>query len=226
MKKLLHLCLVFCITNVFSQVGIGTTTPTADLDVNGSLRVRTSNTTTNTTAAKDSILVTDNLGNVKRISAKTVIESHLKTFVKGAFLSSSTDVSLALLAGTKMIPFDFEEFDMNSEFDTSTSVFTAKQAGIYEVSVQIKATSAIAISTNFGVTVLKNGTIINRNSFANIGIDVLLATVNVTPPLRNINTLVSLNTGDTISFNVVASLASLSLVGNREDCYFTIHQVR
>ncbi|CAM4330278.1 hypothetical protein [Flavobacterium terrigena] len=221
MKKLLHLSLVFFVTNVFSQVGVGTTTPTADLDVNGTLRVRTSNTTTNNTAAKDSILVTDNLGNVKRISSKTVIESHLKTFVKGAFVSSS-DVSLTLLAGTKIIPFDFEEFDLNNEFNTSTSVFTVKQDGIYEINIQIKATSAISVATDFGVVILKNGTIVNRNSFANIGI----LGINATPPSRSINTLVSLTIGDTISFNVVASLLSLGLIGNREDCYFTIHQVR
>lgn len=221
MKKLYLLCCVFCITNVFSQVGIGTVTPTADLDVNGTLRVRTSNTTANISAAKDSILVTDNLGNVKRISAKTVIESHLKTFVKGYF-SSSSDVSLTLVSSTKIIPFDSEEFDLNNEFDTSTSVFTAKQAGIYEITVQIEATSAIAIATDFGVVILKNGTIVNRNSFANIG----LLGINVTPPSRSINTLVSLGVGDTINFNVVGSLLSLGLIGNKEDSYFTIHQVR
>lgn len=221
MKKLYLLCYVFYITNVFSQVGVGTVTPTADLDINGTLRVRTSNTTTNNSAAKDSILVTDNLGNVKRISSKTVIESHLKTFVKGSFVSSS-DVSLALLSGTKIIPFDYEEFDLNNEFDTSTSVFTAKQVGIYEINVQIKATSGIAVATDFGVVILKNGTIVNRNSFANVGI----LGINATPPSRSINTLVSLGIGDTINFNVVASLLSLNLIGNKEDCYFTIHQVR
>lgn len=221
MKKLYLLCCVFCITNVFSQVGIGTVTPTADLDVNGTLRVRTSSTTANVSAAKDSILVTDNLGNVKRISAKTVIESHLKTFVKGYFASSS-DVSLTLVSSTKIIPFDSEEFDLNNEFDTSTSVFTAKQAGIYEITVQIEATSAISVATDFGVVILKNGTIVNRNSFANIGI----LGINATPPSRSINTLVSLGVGDTINFNVVGSLVSLGLIGNKEDSYFTIHQVR
>lgn len=220
MKKIYPLLFFFTLP-IVAQVGIKTTLPTADLDVNGTLRIRATTTNPNESAAKDSILVADNLGNVNRISSKKIIESHLKTFVKGAFLSSG-DVSLTLSSNTKKIPFDYEEIDTNTEFDTSTSTFTAKQDGIYQVSVQIKATAAIAIATDFGVTILKNGTVINRNSFANVGV----VGVNITPPLRTVQTLVALETGNTISFNVVSNLASLGLVGTREDCFFTIHQVR
>jgi hypothetical protein len=141
--------------------------------------------------------------------------------VKGSF-SSASDVTLTLAAGASKINFDFEDFDINNEFDTATSEFTAKQDGIYQVTVQIKATSAIAIATNFGVGILKNGTVINRTSFANIGV----LGVNVTPPTRSVTTLVSLNTGDTISFNVLSTLVSLSILGTNEDCSFNIQQIR
>lgn len=221
MKKTYLLFFIFNFTFSFSQVGIGTTAPTADLDVNGTLRVRTLDTNPNESAAKDSVLVSDNIGNVKRISARKIIESHLKTFIKGSFVSTN-DVSLTLSSGTKKIPFDYEEMDTNSEFDTTTSTFTAKQDGIYQIMVQIEATSAIAIAADYGVAILKNGTIINRNSFANIG----LLSVNVTPPVRTIQTLVALTTGNTICFNVVSSLGSLGIIGSKEDCFFTIHQVR
>ncbi|WP_395056880.1 hypothetical protein [Flavobacterium sp.] len=221
MKKTLLILLSFIACGVFAQVGIGTTSPTAQLDINGTFRVRSSALTNNITAAKDSILVVDNIGNVSRVSSKTVLESNLKTCVKGSFASSG-DVTLTLLAGTSKIGFDFVEFDLNNEFNTVTSDFTAKQNGIYQVSVQIKATSAIAIATNFGVAILKNGTVINRTSFANVGV----ALVNVTPPIRTVSTLVSLNTGDTISFNVLSTLLSLNLLGTREDCNFTINQIR
>lgn len=221
MKKIYLLFFLFSFAYTFSQVGIKTTSPTADLDVNGTLRVRTLDTNPNETAAKDSVLVSDNVGNVKRISSKKIIESHLKTFVKGSFVSSS-DVSLTLSSGAKKIPFDYEEMDTNNEFDTTTSTYTAKQDGIYQIMVQIEATSAIAIAADFGVAILKNGTIINRNAFANIG----LLSVNVTPPVRTIQTLVALSTGNTISFNVVSSLGSLGILGSKEDCFFTINQVR
>lgn len=221
MKKIYLLFFICNCTCLFSQVGIKTTSPTADLDVNGTLRVRTLDTNPNESAAKDSVLVSDNVGNVKRISAKKIIESHLKTFIKGSFVSTS-DVSLTLSSGAKKIPFDYEEFDTNSEFDTTTSTFTAKQDGIYQIIVQIEATSGIAIATDFGVAILKNGTVINRNSFANVGV----AFVNITPPVRSIQTLVQLTTGNTISFNVVSSLGSLGILGSKEDCFFTINQVR
>ena len=223
MKKLVLLYFIFYLTPFFAQVGIDTTLPTASLDVNGNLRVRTLTSTSNNSAAKDSILVSDNLGNIKRVSSKTVIESHLKTFIKGSF-SGSTDISLTLASGTKKIPFNLEEFDENDEFNTTTNTFTATQSGIYAINVAIKTTSSISIALDFGVAILKNGTVINRNSFANIGV----LGINVTPPVRSVQTLVSLNSGDTINFNIICNIASLSLdlLSNKEDCYFTIHQVR
>lgn len=221
MKKYVLIIFLLTISKGIGQVGIGTTTPTAQLDVNGTFRVRTSVLTNSITAAKDSILVVDDIGNVSRVSSKTVFESNLKSCVKGSF-SSASDVALTLTAGASKINFDFEDFDLNNEFDTATSEFTAKQNGIYQVTVQIKATSAIAIATNFGVAILKNGTVINRTSYANV--DVL--GVNVSPPIRTVTTLVSLNTGDTISFNVLSTLLSLNVLGTREDCNFTIQQIR
>lgn len=221
MKKLYTILLLLSVRVIVAQVGIGTTTPTAQLDVNGTLRVRTTVLTNNISAAKDSILVVDNIGNVKTVSSKTVFESNLKSCVKGSF-NSSSDVTLTLLANACKIGFDFVEFDLNNEFDTALSEFTAKQDGIYQVSVQIKATALIAVATNFGVAILKNGTVINRTSFANVGVTL----VNVTPPVRTVTTLVSLNTGDTISFNVLSTLLSLNLLGAREDCNFTINQIR
>lgn len=221
MKKLYTILLLLSVRVIIAQVGIGTTIPTAQLDVNGTLRVRTTVLTNNISAAKYSILVVDNIGNVKRVSSKTVFESNLKSCVKGSF-NSSSDVTLTLLANACKIGFDFVEFDLNNEFDTVLSEFTAKQDGIYQVSIQIKATALIAVATNFGVAILKNGTVINRTSFANVGV----VGVNVTPPIRTVSTLVSLNTGDSISFNVLSTLLSLNLLGTREDCNFTITQIR
>ena len=221
MKKNMLIFFLLTLSKGIGQVGIGTDTPTAQLDVNGTFRVRSSSLTNRLTAAKDSILVVDDIGNINRVSSKTVFESNLKSGVKGSFTSSS-DVALTLLAGSSKIGFDFEDFDINNEFNSTTSEFTAKQNGIYQVTVQIKATPAIAIATVFGVGILKNGTVINRTSFANVGV----VGVNVTPPVRAVSTLVSLNTGDIISFNVLSTLLSLNLLGTREDCNFTITQIR
>lgn len=221
MKKIYLLYFIFYLTPISSQVGIETTTPTASLDINGNLRVRSSTATSNETAAKDSILVTNNLGNVMRISSQKVIQSYFKTCIKGSFTSSS-DVSLTLSSGAKKIPFDYIEFDANNEFNTSNSTFTATQGGIYSIDIHIKSTSAVGVALDFGVAIVKNGTVITRDSFANIGI----LSINATPPVRSSRTLLSLAPGDTITFSVLSSLGSLNILGNKEDCYFTIHQVR
>ncbi|MFT3794169.1 hypothetical protein [Flavobacterium sp.] len=225
--KLTSLLFLVCPFYLYAQVGIGTTSPTATLDVNGTLRVRQTDLYTSDTSAKDSVLVVNKIGDVRRVSSKTIVNSYLKTFVKGSF-NTSTDKSLTLSSGTQKIPFDYEEFDTNNEFDTSNNTFTAKQAGIYEIGVQIKATSSLSIASNFAVAIVKvitspaSTTVLARAAFANVGV----ATVNITTPLRATQTLVQLNSGDTIRFNLYSDLVNIGVLGSREDCFFYIHQVR
>lgn len=52
----------------FAQVGIGTSSPTESLDINGTLRIRTIVTSDN--PKTDSILVANREGVVKRLNAK------------------------------------------------------------------------------------------------------------------------------------------------------------
>ncbi|HMI06389.1 MAG TPA: hypothetical protein VK528_02495 [Flavobacterium sp.] len=213
--------LFLCPLCLLAQVGIGTTNPTAMLDVNGTLRVRQTGLNPNATSAKDSVLVVNNNGDVARVSAKQIVNSYLKSFVKGSF-STPADKTLALSSGTQKVPFDYEEFDLNNEFSTATNTFTAQQNGIYAISVQIKANNTIGVAINFGVGILKNNVLVARNSFANLGV----LGINITPPVRNIQTLVQLTTGDTIKFNLYSDLISLGVLGTREDCFFPINQVR
>ncbi len=213
--------LLFCIP-VIAQVGINTTSPTASLDINGNLKIRSISEETFISNVKDSILVI-NGSLVKSVPAASVVELALPSIVKGHFTGTGT-TTISLATGSERIPFDTEDFDGNSEFNTSTYTFTAKQDGYYNVYVQIKADPSIAISTNFGVAILKNGAVVNRNEFANIGV----LGANVTPPLRNVSTLLQLNNGDTISFNVLGAIAmgSVDILENSQDSFFTINQIR
>ncbi|WP_139149406.1 hypothetical protein [Ulvibacter litoralis] len=199
-----------------AQVGIGTTEPTAALDINGTLRIREFSEETNVAIAKDSILVISRNGNVSRISSKKIIESSLVTSIKG-HIESSTNVSIPVIDGVVKVPYNDMEFDMNDEFDTNTATFTAKQDGIYHVFAQIKTRSTIAVSQEVGIMILKNGSIISKNSYANVGIS---------PPIRSTQSLVKLNANETISFNIISSLESISMYANKDESYFTIHQIR
>lgn len=205
------------------QIGIGTTAPTASLDIDGDLRIRNVPMETIMEVAEDSLLVISRDGRIKTISATEVTTRALPSVVKGVF-SGSGLVNLSLTTGSNDIPFDQEDFDENNEYDTTTHTFTAKRDGIYSISVQIEANSTIGIATNFGVMVLKNGIVEVRNSFANIGV----AGSNVTPPVRNTQTLLQLSVGDTIQFQIEGdiSLGSVDLLADNRDSFFTINQVR
>jgi len=206
-----------------AQVGIATTNPNATLDINGNLKIRALPQEINAVSVKDSVMVI-NEGFVKSLSATALIGATLPTTIQGTFTGSGA-ISLTLAGGSLKIPFNSEAFDTNNEFDTTTNTFTAKQNGIYVVASQIKA-SGIGVANNFGITILKNGVVQNRNSFANIGVGILGVTVNVTPPIRRVETLLQLITGDTISFSVESTLGSLSLLETNQDSFFSIHQIR
>ena len=211
---LIRLAMVLMLgSTAHAQVGIATTNPNATLDVNGNLKIRVIPEETNPTNVKDSVMVI-NEGFVKSLPASALIKASLPTTIKGSFTSAGL-IDLTLASGSVKIPFNNEVFDTNNEFDTVTNTFTAKQDGIYVVASQIKA-AGISVATNFGITILKNGVVQNRNSFANIGVGVLGVTINVTPPVRRVETILQLITGDTISFGVESN----------QDSFFSIHQIR
>ncbi|OAB75683.1 C1q-like domain-containing protein [Cochleicola gelatinilyticus] len=218
--KIYSIILLLWGATLTAQVGIGTTNPTATLDVDGNLRLRGTNEETDLEIIQDSILVISRNGTVNRVSSKNIIESHLKSIVKGNMVNNGT-ISLSLLSGKKEIVFDQEEIDLHNEYDTSTGIFTAKQDGIYRVSVNLYA-GGISVSSNFGVGIYKNGALVAKNSFANIGV----AFVNVTPPARAVSTIVQLNTNETLSFKVLASLLSVGISGDNTETFFTIEQIR
>lgn len=210
-------------TCVFSQIGIGTMTPTASLDIDGDIRIRNVPMETIMDVAQDSLLVISRDGRIKTVSATEITDRALPSIIKGNFTGSGL-VNLSLATGTQDIPFDQEDFDLNDEYNTSTNTFTAKQDGIYSVSVQIEADGTLGVATNFGVLILKNGVVEVRNSYANTGV----AGSNVTPPVRNTQTIVQLITGDTIKFQIEGdvSLGSVDLLADDRDSFFTINQVR
>ncbi len=243
--KLKFKIIFFLITcSVTAQVGIDTPNPTATLDVNGNLRVRDiveeTNVAVKTLVAQDSVLVTSNEV-IKSIPSKDIIESVLLTAVKGGFVNS-TSSSINLATTYTDIPFDSESFDLNSEYDTTTHTFTAKQNGIYQINVQVNAAASISASTNYGVCILKNGTIVAQENFSNVTVNVvfpemdlivvtipetLLLNLPVTPPARKTETLVQLNVGDTITFQMFSDLGAIvNLSDNIIDSYFTIVQIR
>jgi hypothetical protein len=225
MKLSSYIFLLFSI-QIFSQVGIGTTDPTASLDINGNLRIRSIIEETNPKIATDSVLVMSRDGTVNRIASKVIYESNIKTAIRGSF-SGSGNISLTLGSNVATIPFNTLDFDTNSEFNTTTYTFTAKQDGIYQVYAQINSAGALGASTNYGIQILKGSTVIAQQNFANININIpLTINLNLTPPIRSVQTLVQLNANETIKFQLFTNLASATLLGSKSDSFFSIYQIR
>jgi hypothetical protein len=224
MKLIFPVVLLFSLP-IFSQVGIGTTNPTASLDINGNLRIRSIQEETNPKIAIDSVLVMSRDGTVNRIASKVIYESNIKTAIRGSF-SGSGDITLTLGSNVATIPFNTLDFDTNSEFNTTTHTFTAKQDGIYQVYAQINSSAALGLATNYGIQILKGSTVIAQQNFANVHIGVLSLSIDVTPPVRSVQTLVQLSEGETISFQLFTNLLSVDLLGSKTDSFFSIHQIR
>lgn len=212
------LLLALITASATAQVGINTNSPTATLDVDGNARIRTISSTSDETTAKTRILATDASGNLEFVNSKLVIQSTLKSYVKGAF-SSTADQPLTFTAGSVKIPFNYEDFDENAEYNTSSATFTARSTGIYSIYVQVKATATLGVASNFGVAIVQNGTIVARSGFGNISVlGVAVA------PIRQVQTLQKLNENDTITFLLYSDLVNAGLIGNRADSFFTIAQ--
>lgn len=222
MKNFVLLLLFFPIIG-YSQIGIGTENPTRTLDVNGTFRLRNTVSVTRESAAKDSVLVVDSFGNVDRVTSKSIMDSHFKSFVRGNYGTSGTS-SISVSSSLGIMKFPAKDFDITNDYSSSTGLFIAKIPGIYHVSVSLKfAPAVLSLSGDVGVAIQKTTggitTTKAKSSFSNIAV----LTINVTPPARYTETIVELLAGDSISFSVIG--ASTITVVN-DETFFSIEQVR
>ena len=124
--------------------------------------------------------------------------------------------------------FNNTEFDSNSEFNTSSNIFTAKSSGIYRIDAKITM-NQIFIG-DIGIAAVKRNlggqeTYIARDYYSNIRVNLLnLIDVGVNPPSRVINGLVRLEKGETLEFRI-RSTVSLSVLTDMADTYFNIEQI-
>ncbi|MCB4809291.1 hypothetical protein LG651_13625 [Tamlana sp. 62-3] len=221
-KKYVLILFTFLTINIFAQVGIGTTTPMATLDINGNLKINVTTLETTEQVIRDSILVISQDGVVNRTKATNILNASLPTMVKASMSGGGNILHVLVLSAPETIKYDTETVDNNNEFDTTTHTYTAKQDGIYAVNAQIKISSAISVSTNFGIGIYKNGVLIAEEEYLSVHTGVL----SVSSPIRRVSTVIDLVTGDEITFKLSSSIASVDLLGNPTESFFTIYQLR
>ncbi|GEQ87029.1 hypothetical protein ULMS_25370 [Patiriisocius marinistellae] len=218
-------------TQSVSQVGINTVDPTATLDINGDLRIRTVENEINYELAKDSLLVISRNGKLKSISSSAVFNSLEKSLVKSRFVTSN-EIDVNLISGVaQILPFNDELIDIYEEYNTSTYTFTPKKNGYYKIFATINlapddilgATSSLSVS----LQVKKGFTIITESSSALIGAVVGTSNVYI-QPIRTIETVEYLTTNDEVSFYLLNSdLAPLDVdLLTGDNSFFYIERIR
>ncbi len=223
-KTLLLLVFVSISLSLFSQVGIGTETPTAMLDVSGKVRIRNV-PVDNSPIISDSIMVVDGNGYVQAASASSI--SNLISFVRAKASSSASLLNVTLLSGWNKIAFDSEDIDYHDDYDSTTDyVFTAPRKGVYsiyaryEVSVSSLLSASIVSLGIFKKVGTANPTLVIDNSAT------VAALLGTTVNTREVQTLLELNAGEKIYFGAQTPLNLTVLSSSASKSYFTIIQVR
>lgn len=223
-RKIISVLLFLLGVQVWSQVGVNTNDPKAMLDINGNLRVRTADKCLDE-ACTESILVKNSDGYVQTVSKDQVFNSVGRSYVSATGNSGTILVSISLLPNWGKILFDKELIDDHNDYDPSIGTFTAPKDGIYATYVQIKTSSVISAG-DFGVGIyVKRGAaapeLIAEESY--VGVSVL--SLDVTPPTRKTQSIVSLKAGDQVFFCVKSTLASINLIAGASSL-FTIYQIK
>ena len=220
MRKSLLSLLFFISISTYSQVGIGTTSPTAQLDVKGDFKVRTTAWNSGVESAQDSVLVV-NAGLVNRVTSKQIYDSHIKSFVKGTTNTGTNTLGVAIgSTGYDKIPFAIESLDKNNDYDSTAAYeFTAPKDGIYSVYVLSNLYAAISVSS-VGVAIFsKHGSDAAKLEGEEVSGSISL----FSSTTRRTQTLVQLSAGDKLFFGATSGLSVTVISGTKS--FFTIMQV-
>ncbi len=223
MKKIIYLIILILYNISTAQVGIDTDAPEAKLDINGDLKIRKILELPKDSLPPASILVQkDSI--VRRLPINNILNSSMPTAIKGIFAGGGSTITLNLLSGESIIPFDSVKYDEGEDFDLTNHIVTVQNDGLYFINLQLRLTTLVGIGSDMGIKVKKNGTTILESSYTNISI----LGIDATPPIRNIHSIVQLEAGDEISFFLTSDIATLTvnLVGNEAISFFNVLQLR
>ncbi len=130
---------------ITQNIGIGTLSPSATLDINGTVKI------SGGSPAVGKVLMSDANGNA---TWNAVANPSLNTGV-AVNLSGNTVIQSSSLSSTQTVPFvdniiAYRSFDDGNNFDNTTNTYTAPASGVYAVSFNI-SNYELAASQNNGI---------------------------------------------------------------------------
>ncbi|SDI23209.1 hypothetical protein [Chryseobacterium jejuense] len=212
--KLYSLLLACAAIPLFSQVGINTDTPTATLDVNGTMRVRVTPpaaTVTGYQILTQDVATTEVFAmDPQLIIAAANVNSSMYFAKKTATLSL---LSLGLFpSGFRSVNFLQAERTIGSAslFSDTDNTYTAPSTGVYAISFSFRLgtglqASILANSPGVGLLRTRSGvaTVIDSRPFSGAS----LALIDLTISDTTISGIYSLQAGDKINFGLTGSSA-------------------
>lgn len=234
MKTKLYSLMLACATlPLFSQVGINTATPSATLDVNGTLKVRD---TPAATALPGYQVLAINQGSTQVYSvdpALLIAASGTNTTVYSAKKSTGISLlSVGILGDFKPVNFLAAERTIGSAalFNDATSAYTIPSDGIYAVSYSFRFGTGLQASllsggTGIGITRTRGAgagvtTLIDSRLFS--GVNLLVASLTISD--SHINALYSFQAGDRVNFGFIDPGISLTLLSTSTTS-FSIYKI-
>ncbi|KMQ63143.1 hypothetical protein ACM46_14490 [Chryseobacterium angstadtii] len=217
--KIYSLLLALSVVPLFSQVGINTSTPTAALDVNGTLKIRD---TPMTTALPGYEIMALNQGTfqVAKVDPQVIIDAAtLASGTNTSVYSAKKTTGITLLSlglfptGFRAVNFLAAERLVGSAalFSDTDNTYTIPSDGTYNVGFTFRYGSGLqaAILTNTpGIGIFRNragvGTLIDSRSFSGLTVPLVLS---LTISESTLNSLYNFQAGDKISFGLTGSSA-------------------
>ncbi|MDW9381650.1 hypothetical protein [Chryseobacterium sp. JV558] len=214
MKTKLYSLMLACATlPLFSQVGINTATPSATLDVNGTLKVRD---TPAATALPGYQVLAINQGSTQVYTvdpALLIAASGTNTSVYAAKKTTGINLLSVGIFPAAFQPVNFVAADRNigsaALFTDTDGSYTIPSTGVYAVGFAFRYGSGLQaslLSGGPGIGIARTraavSTIIDTRPFS--GINLALA-INLTLSDSSINSLYSFQAGDKVSFGLVDS---------------------
>ncbi|WDF46270.1 hypothetical protein PQ459_15330 [Chryseobacterium sp. KACC 21268] len=219
-KRFYFFGLVLLATVTRAQVGINTTDPKSTLDINGNMTIRTIANVENVTS-DHTILLRDTSPNgdseIKEINSDRLFHGSTAYYA-----TKNGNWSLLNLS----IGGNWQKLNITGSTDTklgnpalfTDGVYTAQKSGIYVISYEFQLEAGVNLEALGGkkLGILKNNEIWEEKSFDGVRVSLLgitLASVPITS--SGIQSIVSLNTGDTLTFAVdLNGLLNLGLLTN------------